>query len=310
MLSVIIPTYKRFDKVEKLCHILAPVKCVGEILLVGSEVFDFQKRDKLIGGKIKYILAPENSVALKRNIGARESKFDCICFLDDDVVIDSYSINLLNTLLQSEKNVIYCGSVKYKYRSSRGADLFLKYRNKRAMLGTVGSNSWKHFVSMYFGCSKKIFNMLGGFDERIKGYGAEEYSFAVSAQKNAVPVYFNLCMVGYHDEVDTSIQARNKKVQMTIENGLRYIEENKIVVSMLYRILLKALTCMPLKIKIIFFWFINKIVKKIELFLEEMRFSSFPFCLYYGLCRFQYFLILISTLTKIKIHPELKNVYK
>ena len=76
MLSVVIPTYKRFDKVKNLCRILEPIECVGEILLVGSEAFDFQKHEKLIGRKIKYVLAHENSVALKRNIGARESKFN------------------------------------------------------------------------------------------------------------------------------------------------------------------------------------------------------------------------------------------
>jgi len=310
MLSVVIPTYKRFDKVKNLCRILEPIECVGEIILVGSETFDFQKHEKLIRGKIKYVLAHENSVALKRNIGAKESKFNYICFLDDDVVIDSPSINQLNKLLHNKKNTIYCGTVRYKYLSSRGIDLFLKYRNKRAILGSVGSNSWKNFVSMYFGCSKKLFNMLGGFDERVKGYGAEEYSFALSAKKNAVPIEFNTWIVGYHDEVDTSIKIRNEKVKMTIKNGMRYIEENEIEIPLLKKILLKTLDCIPLKINILFSLLINKIVKKIEVFLEQIRYSSFPFYLYCVLCRFQYFLILLLTIIQIKILYRINNAYK
>lgn len=183
MLSVVIPTYKRFDRVKTLCDILKPIECVGEILLIGSEEVDCQELGLLIGGKIRYLLAIENSVALKRNIGARESIFDYICFLDDDVIVDRTSIECLNALLQTGKRAIYCGNVNYRYHTSKGIDHFLRYRNSRAELGAKSTNSWKNFVSMYFGCTKKVFNMLGGFDESIKGYGAEEYSFALSAQK-------------------------------------------------------------------------------------------------------------------------------
>ena len=88
-ISVIIPTFKRPEKLERLLTILsAQSQSPDEVIVVDSAsdiltrnvVLSFQKKDILC----KYISNSIDSISVARNLGASNAKGDYLIFLDDD----------------------------------------------------------------------------------------------------------------------------------------------------------------------------------------------------------------------------------
>ena len=90
LISIIIPTYKRNEKLKDLLNKLIDQiekKIKIEIIVIGNKKINFNNFKKLSikkNIKLKYILIKENSNAIKRNRGLRCAKGKNLILIDDD----------------------------------------------------------------------------------------------------------------------------------------------------------------------------------------------------------------------------------
>ncbi len=128
--------------------------------------------------------APTTSAAANRNLGWRQSGSDWVCFLDDDVRLES---NWLNATLAEIENPGApdllggkIGSLCPNNWFSQAAEYFV-IRHKKYPTG------W-HLVSAHLFVRDKALSELDGFNERFSGAGDEDWDFSMRAHSHALTV--------------------------------------------------------------------------------------------------------------------------
>ena len=96
---------------------------------------------------------------------------------------------------------IWTGPVRYLRKEASASPDFLNHLPELSdpdpVRGDLQNMSYELFWSLNFGCSKSVFNRVGGFDTDYQGYGAEDTDFSFSARKQNVPIG-TLPAVAYH----------------------------------------------------------------------------------------------------------------
>ena len=197
-ISVVIPTYNRYDEVKITLNALKPfIKHISEIIVVDQSK-DTKTRDlvkSLKNNKIKYIFSQTPSITIARNLGVAKSsaKSKLICFLDDDVTIqEGYFDEILRVF--NEKNAYAVGGVDSSSyddeEKQKFHNIFLKKlfflghyeKNKARILSAYGNtypmnlqktikSEWLPGVNMAY--KKEIFKDMK-FDENLLGYTVVE----------------------------------------------------------------------------------------------------------------------------------------
>jgi GT2 family glycosyltransferase len=158
--------------------------------------------EKAVGLKYKMVQQENAGRACVRNRGASESIGELLIFFDDDMRPEPECVEVHVRHHLKFKDSILTGAQVEEVKPDTNE--FIRFK---AYL----SNRWKKESANYplvkgelfitaanFSVSKKIFNALGGFDERLKD--AEDFDLAVRAFKNAISLYIDYNALAWHDD--------------------------------------------------------------------------------------------------------------
>lgn len=212
-LSIIIPTYRRIDKLTLIMNELyrqIPKNISSEILICDNkkqkfynELIKYKKKNL----SVKFLLCLRNSNSIKRNIGLENAKGQNIILIDDDCLpaknfINDY-LNLFNKINDKE---IICGSVTYFFNKNYFEN-FKRYRQSRHfMISNLKINKHNYLpaskiVTMNMGIkNSKSFKKTKYFNKNFGRYGFEDFEFGYRLIKSGFKFYQCKPLVYHLDE--------------------------------------------------------------------------------------------------------------
>jgi len=202
MLSIIIPQYNKSAMTENCINsIIETTSIPYEIVLVdnGSTEIISDKHKKLVN----YIRSDENILFSRGcNLGAKNSKYDNLCFLNNDT-IPFYgwesAVNFLddNIGIVGSKLLYPDGTIQHagmEFISARVGEPFsLEHRFKNLPNNNIDANKDAICPAVTGAClfiTKKDFNLIGNFDENFKNWFEDvDLCFKVRFQLNKKVLY-------------------------------------------------------------------------------------------------------------------------
>jgi len=192
-ISVVIPTYNRYDDLDKtLKSILKSIDEIEEIIVVDQSLGSATKNliKTINEKKLVYIYSKIPSITIARNIGVNYSseKSDLICFLDDDVYIGRNYFKEIKKILKNNPETKACAGLVLtkeinkinKIKSFIQRIFFLPFSEKcrYRIISAYGNTNapriknnvfaqWIPGVNMCY--KKKVFDFQK-FDENLLGY--------------------------------------------------------------------------------------------------------------------------------------------
>jgi glycosyltransferase involved in cell wall biosynthesis len=170
-LSVIIPTYNRYDLL-RICldNLMPDVQTIDstsyEIIVTDdskiSEEVEIFKKDYPF---VTFVAGPQKGPASNRNNGAKFAKGEWLVFIDDDCIPDH---ELLVTYLKEINKGVYQGIEGY-INADRPRERF----DELSPLNLNGGCFWTCNVAV----DKEVFNKLNGFDEGFPFAALEDTDF-------------------------------------------------------------------------------------------------------------------------------------
>lgn len=90
MISIIVPTMWKFEPFPRYLAELVKIPVVGEIIIINNDVPATPTHPVLQHPKIKFLNQKENIfVNPAWNLGVNHSSYDLLCFLNDDLIVDT-----------------------------------------------------------------------------------------------------------------------------------------------------------------------------------------------------------------------------
>lgn len=170
-LSVIIPTYNRYDLLRKCLNNFDPdIQTIDstkyEIIVSDdskqNEEIEILKKEYPF---VDFISGPQKGPAANRNNGAKKSKGDWLVFIDDDCIPDQ---DILLSYLNEINKGVYKGIEGYI-----NADRLKQRFDEQSPLNLTGGCFWSCNIAV----EKGVFNKLGGFDEGFPYAALEDTDF-------------------------------------------------------------------------------------------------------------------------------------
>lgn len=130
-------------------------------------------------------------LAAARNFAASQAAGPFLVFLDVDCIPSKDLILRYRNAFQT-KDRLWAGPVRYLKNGATSQAGFLQYMDELSIpdpvRGDLTNLTYELFWSLNFGCSRRVYDIIGGFDEEFKGYGAEDTDFAFSARARGVTI--------------------------------------------------------------------------------------------------------------------------
>jgi glycosyltransferase involved in cell wall biosynthesis len=229
-ISIIIPTYKRVNLLDKIL-IKLTYEDICEIIVVDSDSNDGTQElidgyRKKLTAKIKYYNV-ENNVSLKRNTGIRESSSKYLIFLDDDCIPTKGFIEHHYNSLVANHSTVNCGDIYFpnelvnksnyirykesrhlKYRYSVDKNIFLDYRS----IVTMNMSIRKSDIIKY--------NLF--FDESFIGYGMEDNEYGCRIINSSMCIKSCQAAIIHMENNDSFIFCR--KIYHTARDGVNRLK--------------------------------------------------------------------------------------
>jgi GT2 family glycosyltransferase len=153
--------------------------------------------------------------AAARNLGAALVDGDVLVFLDADTTPGPELVEVLTRRASVSPDVLAVGRRRHADLSGTapGDDpasaprlpeprwLADAYRGSRNLLDADG-RSFRFVISAVLGCSRALFDDVGGFDERYVGYGGEDWDLAYRAWNAGALLVHEPGAVAWHDGPD------------------------------------------------------------------------------------------------------------
>ena len=187
--SIIIPTYKRNHKLEKIIDQLVsqcPSTLYAEIIVISNSKLNLNINFSEITKKkikLKLLTVKKNSNAIKRNKGIKTAKGKYLILIDDDCYPhEKFLNNYLKLFQKVNDNEILCGSVKYLKPNIKNEN-FIRYRQSRHFIEKNYIDRKKNLpasniVTMNMGMkNSKLLEKTNYFNKNFGGYGFEDYEF-------------------------------------------------------------------------------------------------------------------------------------
>ncbi|MCY0387933.1 glycosyltransferase [Robbsia sp. Bb-Pol-6] len=142
-------------------------------------------------------MADENflPLAAARNAAAAAARGDQLVFLDVDCIPDPQLVSDYMASLRRHPDAIHQGEVRYLPPRADGPGQGACRSNDDARPHPLHAHRiagepvpYNLFWSLNFACRKAVFDSLGGFDERYRGYGAEDTDFSYRAHARGTPL--------------------------------------------------------------------------------------------------------------------------
>ena len=215
MISIVIPTYNRFDIIQETLDKIMHLQSVAafEIIVVndGNPLpFEIKHSD------VSIYKNPKRGAASARNFGASKAKYEVLFFIDDDMWITKESIDSLQSLyenhffqrscvvlnweypadlqekMKSEKIGRYLLSANYHTLEGR-AKINVDHRQLLFKVTSIGSGS--------FAISKNVFNEIGGYNENITFQG-EDIELSQALNRLGISIFLYTPVTCLHNQKD------------------------------------------------------------------------------------------------------------
>ena len=215
MISIVIPTYNRFDIIQETLDKIMHLQSVAafEIIVVndGNQLpFEIKHSD------VSIYKNPKRGAASARNFGASKAKYEILFFIDDDMWITKESIDSLQSLyenhffqrscvvlnweypadlqekMKSEKIGRYLLSANYHTLEGR-AKINVDHRQLFFKVISIGSGS--------FAISKNVFNEIGGYNENITFQG-EDIELSQALNRLGISIFLYTPVTCLHNQKD------------------------------------------------------------------------------------------------------------
>ena len=215
MISIVIPTYNRFDIIRETLDKIMHLQSVAafEIIVVndGNPLpFEIKHSD------VSIYKNPKRGAASARNFGASKAKYEILFFIDDDMWITKESIDSLQSLyenhffqrscvvlnweypadlqekMKSEKIGRYLLSANYHTLEGR-AKINVDHRQLFFKVISIGSGS--------FAISKNVFNEIGGYNENITFQG-EDIELSQALNRLGISIFLYTPVTCLHNQKD------------------------------------------------------------------------------------------------------------
>ncbi|NJE12881.1 glycosyltransferase family 2 protein [Thermococcus sp. LS2] len=238
LVSVIIPTYRRKEKLRRLLDSLLesdyPKNKMEIIVVVDADGEDYNDLVQEFP-RVKFIFnEKEKLVAESRNIGIRHSTGDYIFVIDDDNVIDKKCIWELVKFMEDKPTVGIAGPIMYYYRDPHRVWCAGVKRNYYTSLTKfVGKNEIdigqfsepipsEDFPNAFM-IKRKVIHSVGYFDSRNFPIHYEEADFCKRASLKGYEIYTIPSAKVWHDI------PINRKGRLDNEMRVYYAARNRII---------------------------------------------------------------------------------
>ncbi|MFZ2602421.1 MAG: glycosyltransferase family 2 protein [Candidatus Omnitrophota bacterium] len=189
-ISAIIPAYRPHNIKECISAIVNSEYKPLEIILVddnsGINYFkDIEQYCKII--KLDKHLGP----ARARNVGARASNSELLCFIDSDVLVFEDTLELIVSVFKKDPGIsavqtICTDRCSFVNFASQYQNLYFHFNTM-----TVKEKYLATIIGHCFAVRKKDFDLAGGFDEGIKEASVEDGNFGFNLYKHKKKIYLD-----------------------------------------------------------------------------------------------------------------------
>ncbi len=263
-ISVIIPSYRRLNTLERTLKILFDVDTVpDEVLIVDQTECDHGQNEIIELCKkydiVKYVHLDTPSLTKARNVGIKESSGDLLIFMDDDVDVRYNTIMSVKEIM-SNPTIAMIGGIDENSVSisSRSSKFFNKASWSKNLIGHVTPAVYGRFpdiltevpvetewaMGFFFVVRREIIDKYNiRFDENLKYYAyAEDLDFTY--RYNSIIKNLGL----------KSIMTRRITVKHNVSNEYRLISSKAYCMIYAHRWYLRKKLFNSLKSNIAFLW--------------------------------------------------------
>ncbi len=240
-LSIIIPTKDRgtvFNKTLDAVYV-ATKSIVSEIIIINDSKTNQLTIKSDYADRVKVIDNPKSGVASARNLGAKQSNYSNLLFLDDDIIVSEDNIKALNSLVEKHPNCAINFNWEYpsdliKQINTTQFGRYLISNGFTSLKGWSQELKWNNhqifevdYIASYFlFLSKNTFDLIGGYNESFPHAGAEDFEFAKRLKLKGIVGLCNPLSIVLHNEED--------RIELTpwIQRKERAAETRKIAVDL------------------------------------------------------------------------------
>lgn len=203
-ISVVIPTYNGFERLQATIRsVVEQTLSACEIIVVDDGSTDATPQVKtLFSNRIRYVRIKNGGQQRARNVGVSLATGNWLAFLDHDDLWDAEYLAEVTALIRAHSvDLTLCNSRTWQERPVGGtwhdSHRFTRFapRGYWDRVGADPSSRWtvlhRYDVSSYLEfhpsqtsmltIRRDLYAALGGFDERMRGNGAENFEFELRA---------------------------------------------------------------------------------------------------------------------------------
>ncbi len=140
-------------------------------------------------------------LAKARNHAFAQAQYDHCVWIDVDCISSRSLIGEYAEAFEKNDQALYAGQVRYlSQENTQKPDVLEQlenYSSSDPVRGHLRQFPYELFWSLNFGCSRSVFDQIGGFDEHFTGYGAEDTDFSFTARHQNMDM-ITLPAVVYH----------------------------------------------------------------------------------------------------------------
>ena len=214
LVSVIIPTYKRKDKLRRLLNSLLesdyPRDKMEIIVVVDADGEDYSDLIKEFPMVTFVFNDTEKLAAESRNIGAKLARGKYLFFIDDDNIVDKYAISKIIEVFEthedaglvgplmlfySEPSKIWCAGAVVDKPLFRGIHLYFGKNITNIQEDLIPCD----YIPNFYSIPAEIFREVGGFDSVSFPIAWEEVDLAIRVKKLGYKVLVTPKAITWHD---------------------------------------------------------------------------------------------------------------
>ena len=215
MISIIIPTYNRFQILEEtLQKVLALETAIPYEVIVVNDGLDlpFTIQD----AKLKIYKNPKRGASSARNFGAANAQYSILFFIDDDMWVSEESIAAIAQLQQQSFFETKCVNLNWMYPKSltdlmqhKKIGRYLLRANYHTLEGRskiiIDQSQTMTPVNAMGSCSfvigKSLFMSIGKYNENITFQG-EDIELSKKLNEINIPIFLYTPITCYHNQKD------------------------------------------------------------------------------------------------------------
>jgi glycosyltransferase involved in cell wall biosynthesis len=291
--SVIIPTYKRVELLNRVLNSLIAQDNIHEILVIDSNSADGTKSlvEKYNQNSVINIrhIDVDNNVSLKRNTGIKESSSNQLIFLDDDCIPDKYFVREHLNSMAKYPNDLHCGDIFFPKELVNTSN-YIRYKDSRHIPYRYSKSNnldldFKSIVTMNMSINKdQILKNKLFFREDFIGYGMEDNEFGCQVIASNIKIKKSSASIQHIEGNDPFIFAT--KIFHTARDGVYKLKSvnNKAVMNLPYSYFFETdyvhknilIKCFIISLRFLFTTKIAKYVLKVLNLTDRYKVLYFP----------------------------------